>query len=138
MVACAFRLADIDSDMDAYLAGCRSGGEHSESDFVWEILTSSSFLQREQLLVILELLLVLMWKRQIRFHPMLKDLDSIWSILEESLITASLAIVVDGVSLLYVAHSGVIGVVGFNRKSYYLHPLNQDAFSEVSSGDDKY
>ena len=28
-----------------------------------------------------------------------------------SLITASLAILVDGVSLLYVAHSGVIGVV---------------------------
>ena len=34
--ACAFRLADIDSDMDAYLAGCRIGGEHSESDLVWE------------------------------------------------------------------------------------------------------
>ena len=33
---CAFRLADIDSDMDAYLTGCRSGGEHSESDLVWE------------------------------------------------------------------------------------------------------
>ena len=32
---CAFRLADIDSDMDAYLAGCRSG-EHSESDLPWE------------------------------------------------------------------------------------------------------
>ena len=33
---CAFRLADIDGDMDAYLAGCRSGGEHSESHLVWE------------------------------------------------------------------------------------------------------
>ena len=33
--ACAFRLADIDGDMDEYLAGCRSG-EHSESDLVWE------------------------------------------------------------------------------------------------------
>ena len=34
--ACAFRLADINSDMDAYLTGCRSGGEHSESHLVWE------------------------------------------------------------------------------------------------------
>ena len=34
--ACAFRLADIDSDMDAYIAECRSGGEHSESHLVWE------------------------------------------------------------------------------------------------------
>ena len=33
--ACAFRLADIDGDMGAYLTGCRSG-EHSESDLVWE------------------------------------------------------------------------------------------------------
>ena len=33
--ACAFRLADIDSDMDAYLNECRNG-EHSESDLVWE------------------------------------------------------------------------------------------------------
>ena len=40
--ACAFRLADIDSDMNAYLTGCRSGGEHSESDLVWETSRSCS------------------------------------------------------------------------------------------------
>ena len=40
--ACAFRLADIDSDMDAYLTGCRSGGEHSESDLPWETSRSCS------------------------------------------------------------------------------------------------
>ena len=40
--ACAFRLADIDSDMDAYLAGCRTGGEHSESDLAWETSRSCS------------------------------------------------------------------------------------------------
>ena len=40
--ACAFRLADIDSDMDAYLTGCRSGGEHSESHLVWEPSRSCS------------------------------------------------------------------------------------------------
>ena len=33
--ACAFRLADIDNDIDAYLTGCKNG-EHSESDLVWE------------------------------------------------------------------------------------------------------
>ena len=39
--ACAFRLTDIDSDMDTYLTGCRSG-EHSESDLVWETSRSCS------------------------------------------------------------------------------------------------
>ena len=40
--ACAFRLADNDGDMDAYLTGCRSGGEHSESSLPWETSRSCS------------------------------------------------------------------------------------------------
>ena len=39
--ACAFRLADIDSDIDAYLIGCRTG-MHSESDLPWGDLRSCS------------------------------------------------------------------------------------------------
>ena len=34
--ACAFRLTDIDGDMDAYLTGCRTG-MHSESDLPWDV-----------------------------------------------------------------------------------------------------
>ena len=95
--ACAFRLADIDSDMDAYLTGCRSG-EHSESILPWEtsrhcsqftvrrtqfilIVLEVFYLHREQLLVTLEFFLLLMWMRQMRCHPMLKELGSTWSIL---------------------------------------------------------
>ena len=39
--ACAFRIADIDGDMDAYLTGCRNGA-HSESDLPWDIARSCS------------------------------------------------------------------------------------------------
>ena len=39
--ACAFRLADIDGDMDGYLTGCRTG-VHSESDLPWEVSTPCS------------------------------------------------------------------------------------------------
>ena len=35
--ACAFKLADIDLDMDAYFSGCKAQpGDHSESDLPWE------------------------------------------------------------------------------------------------------
>ena len=40
--ACAFRLADIDGDMDAYLAGCMTSGVHSESDLPWDVQRSCS------------------------------------------------------------------------------------------------
>ena len=33
---CAFRLADIDNDMDTYFNECKSG-QHSESDLAWEL-----------------------------------------------------------------------------------------------------
>ena len=39
--ACAFKLADIDGDMDAYLTGCRTG-VHSESDLPWDVARSCS------------------------------------------------------------------------------------------------
>ena len=71
---CAFRLADIDGDMDAYFTGCVTG-VHSESDLLWDVPRLCSeftvkllktaeictfYLNREQLFVILE---VSMWKR---------------------------------------------------------------------------
>ena len=90
---CAFRLADIDGDMDAYLTGCRSG-MHSESDLPWDVQRSCSqftvsnisleltfYHHRERILVILEILalLVSMWKRLL--NPIHNDLGFIWSIL---------------------------------------------------------
>ena len=71
---CAFRLADIDGDMDAYFTGCVTG-VLSESDLLWDVPRLCSeftvkllktaeictfYLNREQLFVILE---VSMWKR---------------------------------------------------------------------------
>ena len=93
--ACAFGLADIDGDMDAYLTGCRTG-VYSESDLPWDVqracsqFTVSIVLKltemhtfshyREQSLVNLALhLLVSMWKRLL--YPTHNDLVSTWSIL---------------------------------------------------------
>ena len=39
--ACAFRLADIDGDMDTYFTGCRTG-VRSESDLPWDVARSCS------------------------------------------------------------------------------------------------
>ena len=90
--ACAFRLADIDGDMDAYLTGCRSG-MHSESDLPWHVsfpcslFTVSNVLKmtethtfyhyRKQPLVILAFLPLSMWKRLLNPHR--NDLGFIWS-----------------------------------------------------------
>ena len=94
--ACAFRLADIDGDMDAYLTGCRTG-VHSESDLPWDVQrpclqftvsivlklteTFTFYYHRERILVILEILALLlsMWKRLL--NPIHNDLGSTWSIL---------------------------------------------------------
>ena len=94
--ACAFRLADIDGDMDAYLTGCRTG-VYSESDLPWDVQrpcsqftvsnslklteTITIYYTRERILVILKILalLVSMWKRLL--NPMIHDLGSTWSTL---------------------------------------------------------
>ena len=94
--ACAFRIADIDGDMDAYFTGCRAG-VHSESDLPWDVPSPCSqftvsnslkltetftfYYHRERILVILEILALLlsMWKRLL--NPIHNDLGSTWSIL---------------------------------------------------------
>ena len=93
---CAFRLADIDGDMDAYLTGCRTG-VYSESDLPWDVQrpclqftvsnsltltdTITIYYTRERIFAILKILalLVSMWKRLL--NPIHNDLGFIWSIL---------------------------------------------------------
>ena len=124
--ACAFRLADIDSDIDAYLTGCRSG-EHSESDLPWETSRPcSQFTVRWQSLILVLAVFVspqgattcdfgtppgINSEETNEMPPSAERFGFYLVNIGTPLITASLAILVDGVSLLYVAHSGVIEVV---------------------------
>ena len=96
--ACAFRLSDIDGDMDAFYSECRPGGMYSGFRLPWapqssctELSVSSFicclyniliifFVSSKILPVTLVLYLPLMWKKPVmkRQHV----LDSTWSILE--------------------------------------------------------
>ena len=120
---CGLRLSDIDNYMDVFFDGCKAG-TNSESELPWENSRpcsefSVSFFPANSYVFICN---CPQQATRCDFglppgisRPSTSLFGFRFANEENSLITASLAIFVEDVSLVYVAHGGAIEVVSFNK-----------------------
>ena len=121
---CALRLPDIDSDMDAFFDECKAG-DISTSVLPWETPRLCTQFSVSKVVWNMNHLFCPQGATRCNFglSPGISDRASntqrFGYRFVNVLITASLAILVEDVSLVYVAHGGAIGVVSFKRYNNY-------------------